>query len=148
MAQDVADDTQYLPPRKHDFYTKKYRDYPDLTLARAKEVGDEIGVDFSEIDLGEFRQGIKEEMEHGSEYGSATKVHEDDYVISGRIALAHLIEVPDYYQRLEDLEDKGEEVWGEGATEKHRRKAWAAKNYAEMQEILTRAGITNLPAAS
>lgn len=145
---DTDQDTQALPKRKHDFYTKTYKEFPDLTLAKAKEVGDEIGVDWSEIDLGEFRQGIKEEMEHGSEYGSATKVHEDDYVISGRIALAHLIEVPDYYQRLEDLEDEGEAVWGEGETEKKRRKAWATQNYSEMKDILAKEGITDLPVAA
>lgn len=148
MAADNDQTTQPLPPRKHDFYTEEYAEFPDLTLAKAKEVGDEIGVDWSEVDLGEFRQGIKEEMEHGSEYGSATKVHEDDYVISGRIALAHLIEVPDYYQRLEDLEDEGEEVWGEGEVEKQRRKAWATQNYEEMKDILKQEGIEDLPTAA
>jgi len=94
-----------------DFYAKDYtKKYPGLTLAEAKRIGDEIGLDWDKVDLGEFIQGIKEEMEHGSEYGSNTKVHDDSYVTSGRIAYAHMIEVPNYYTLLEEMETKGEEM--------------------------------------
>lgn len=137
----MADDTQILPARKHDFYTKTYKQYPDLTLKRAKEIGDIIGVDWALIDLGEFRQGIKEEMEHGSEYGEATKVHDDSYETAGRIALAHIIEVADYYQRLEDLEDAGDAEWGEGDKETSRRKQWVAQNYRELAKTFETEGI-------
>jgi hypothetical protein len=130
--------------RKHDFYKKTFKKYSDLTLAKTKEVGDIIGIDWSIIDLGEFRQGIKEEMEHGSEYGAASKVHDDDYVVSGRIALAHIIEVADYYQRLEDLETDAEALWGEGDEATKKRKAWIVNNYQEEKEALEAEGITNL----
>jgi len=127
--------------RKYDFYNKTYSAYPDLTLLKAKEIGDLIGVDWTSIDLGEFRQGIKEEMEHGSEYGSATKVHDDSYEVAGRIALAHLIESADYYQRLEDMEKASEDFWGEGDEEKTKRKSWVANNYQEEAEVLKSQGI-------
>ena len=91
------------------FYTRDYsQKWPGLTHKRAKEIGDEIGVDWQIVDLGQFIQGIKEEMEHGTEYGSATKVHDDNYVTSGRIAYAHLIERPDYYTALEIMEEEGD----------------------------------------
>ena len=100
-----------MPSSTADFYAKDYtKKYPGLTLAVAKQIGDEIGLDWGIVDLGEFIQGIKEEMEHGSEYGSATQVHDDSYTTSGRIAYAHLIEVPNYYTLLEELETRGEEM--------------------------------------
>lgn len=104
---------------QHD-YTKKW---PGLDIKLAKKIGDDIGVDWELVDLGEFLQGIKEEMEHGSMYGGATKVHDDDYHTSGRIAYAHLIEVPNYYTMLEELEDKGDELY----PDEHAKKAWVKK---------------------
>lgn len=134
--------------RKYNFYQKTYKKFPDLTLTKAKEVGDKIGIDWSEIDLGEFRQGVKEEMEHGTMYGKATTVHPDSYHVAGQIALAHLIEVADYYQLLERMEHKAEKRWGEGPEEKTKRKAWIASNYIEEAEALKAEGITDLPAAA
>lgn len=114
-----------------DFYNKDYtQKWPGLTLQRAKQIGDEIGVDWGEIDLGEFIQGIKEEMEHGSMYGEVTKVHEDDYNTSARIAVAHLKEVPDYYTRLEAMEDSAEEVFPDDAS----KRAWVAKSREEFAD--------------
>ncbi len=110
-------DTDYF--YNHDYTAK----WPGLTLAAAKKIGDDIGVDWEIVDLGEFIQGIKEEMEHGSMYGDATKVHEDDYHTSGRIAYAHLIEVPNYYTMLEELEDKGDELFPDDAA----KKAWVSE---------------------
>jgi hypothetical protein len=36
--------------------------------------------------------------------------------MTGKIALAHLNEFPDYYTRLEHLEKEAEEFWKEGRT--------------------------------
>ncbi len=110
-----------------DFYAKDYtKKWKGLTLARAKQIGDEIGVDWNEIDLGEFIQGIKEEMEHGSEYGHTTKVHDDDYVVSARIAVAHLKENPMYYTFLESMEKLGDHMF---PTPQAKLK-WVAENRA------------------
>ncbi len=126
----MDDNTQDLTQVEYDFYNKDHsKKYPGLTLQKAKEIGDEIGVDWDLVDLGEFYQGIKEEMEHGSEYGSVTKVHDDDYATAGRIAYAHLIEVVDYYQRLEKLEHEAKELWT-----KHDRKQWVKDMRAKHQD--------------
>ena len=50
------------------------------------------------------------ELEHGLR-DSSTNVTDDDPLITGKIALAHLNEFPDYYDRLEKLEDEAEEYW-------------------------------------
>lgn len=93
----------------HD-YTKKW---PSLTLSQARKIGDEIGVDWDMVDLGEFIQGIKEEQEHaGTLGGDVSKVIDKfDYHASAKIAYEHLLEVPNYYTLLEELEDRGDEMF-------------------------------------
>ena len=134
--------------RKYNFYRKTYKKFPDLTLKLAKEIGDELGVDWSRYDLGEFRQGIKEEMEHGDMYGDIAKVHDNDYKIAAKITCAHLEEFPDYYQGLEEMEETHEQYWDEDGGDESKRKQWVANNYQEELETLKAEGITDLPAAS
>ena len=114
------------------FYNRDYsQKWPELTLGRAKEIGDEIGIDWDLVDLGQFIEGIKEEMEHGNEYGPEARVHDDDYVTSGRIAYAHLIERPDYYTALAILEDEGDTKFNDSEISK---KKWVADQRAKYQE--------------
>ena len=44
-----------------------------------------------------------------------TNVMNDDEVLTGKIALAHLKEYPDCYTRLEQLEKDAEEYWASKA---------------------------------
>ncbi|MCY3804414.1 MAG: hypothetical protein OXF85_00845 [Candidatus Saccharibacteria bacterium] len=126
------DSPQHSQLTKH-FYTRDYtKKWPGLTLKRAKDIGDEIGVDWSIVDLGQFIQGIKEEMEHGTEYGQPTTVHNDDYVTSGRIAYAHLIERPDYYSALELMEQEGDDKFQDSDDLK---KAWVADQRQNYQDL-------------
>ena len=124
-------DTDEQQALTDQFYAKDYtKKWEGLTLKHAKEIGDEIGVDWDIVDLGQFIQGIKEEMEHGSEYGSSTQVHDDDYKTSGRIAYAHLIERADYYTALEIMEQEGDEKYGENV---EAMKQWVADQRAKHQ---------------
>ncbi len=78
----------------------------------AKSIGDELGIDWTEVDLGEFTIGINVEFEHGTRFPE-TNVTEDDYHLTGKIAWAHLKEFPDYYSRLEEMEKEAEAYWKE-----------------------------------
>jgi hypothetical protein len=69
----------------------------------ARRVGDEIGVDWDRFDLEQFRAGMDIEYEHGS-HDPQTDVTGDDPIVTGKIALAHMKEFPDYYERLERME--------------------------------------------
>lgn len=69
----------------------------------AEEIGKAIGVDWSVIPLDEFRVGLGIELEHGA-HDPQTDVTGDDPLATGRIALAHLKEFPDYYTRLIRME--------------------------------------------
>jgi Protein of unknown function (DUF5661) len=80
------------------------------TQEEARRVGDEIGVDWSRVDLEQFRQGMDVEFEHGSRDPQTDVTHDDPFV-TGKIALAHMKEFPDYYQRLERMEAEAEREW-------------------------------------
>ena len=82
------------------------------TSEEAKDVGDAIGVDWSRFDLEEFRAGMDVEFEHGS-HDPQTDVTHDDPIVTGKIALAHMKESPDYYTRLGRMEAEAEKFWAE-----------------------------------
>lgn len=79
-----------------------------FTEDEARAIGEQIGVDWSEIPIAEFRRGLQVELEHGSAWGDATNVTKDDPIITGKIAWAHLKEIPDYYTRLDKMEAEAE----------------------------------------
>jgi len=64
-------------------------------------------VDFGVYDLEQFRIGLGVELEHGL-CDAETNVTNDDEAITGKIARAHLKEIPDYYTRLEQMEKEAE----------------------------------------
>ena len=73
-------------------------------------MGDEIGVDWSRFDLEQFRLGMDVEYEHGS-HDPQTDVTGNDPIVTGKIALAHMKEFPDYYERLERMEEEATRGW-------------------------------------
>jgi hypothetical protein len=85
------------------------------TSEEAKRVGDEIGVDWSRFDLEQFRFGMDVEFEHGS-HDPQTDVTGDDPILTGKIALAHMKEFPDYYERLERMEEEAARDWAAGGS--------------------------------
>jgi hypothetical protein len=80
------------------------------TTEEARRVGDAIGVDWDRFDLEQFRQGMDVEFEHGS-HDPQTDVTHGDPIVTGKIALAHMKEFADYYERLEGMEAEAERDW-------------------------------------
>ena len=78
-----------------------------FTAEEARRVGEEIGIDWATapFDVEQFRIGMDVELEHGL-HDPATNVTDDEPSVTGRIALAHLNEFPDYYTRLERMEEE------------------------------------------
>jgi len=76
----------------------------------AKKIGETLGIDWSKFDVEQFRMGLDVELEHGLRSPS-TNVTNDDPIMTGKIALAHLNEFPDYYTRLARLEKEAEDYW-------------------------------------
>jgi len=120
------------PSRRRAGLGKVYREYSDrgtmsrgqreeegalaeeerTTLEEARRVGDEIGVDWDRFKLEQFRIGMDVEYEHGA-HDPQTDVTGDDPILTGKIALAHMKEFPDYYERLQRMEKEAEREWAE-----------------------------------
>ena len=81
-----------------------------FTTEEAKKIGDQIGIDWAKVNLEQFKQGLHVELEHGAR-DDQTNVTNDDLITTGKIALAHLKEFPDYYTRLKKMEDEAEAYW-------------------------------------
>jgi hypothetical protein len=82
---------------------------PRFTAERAREIGSKIGIDWESVsyDVEQFRSGLEVELEHGS-HDPETDVTHDDPLLTGKIAWAHLKELPDYYTRLAVMEGEAE----------------------------------------
>jgi len=77
---------------------------------QAKEIGEKLGIEWNKFDIKQFRRGMDVELEHGT-IDPKTDVTNDDPLTVGKIALAHLNEFPDYYDRLDKMEEEAEEFW-------------------------------------
>jgi hypothetical protein len=79
-----------------------------FTTEQARDIGDKLGINWSNFDVEQFRMGLDIELEHGLRAPS-TDVTGDDPILTGKIALAHLNEFADYYTRLEKMEREAKE---------------------------------------
>jgi len=84
-----------------------------FTQDAAKHIGEKLGITWDKFDVDQFRRGMDVELEHGL-IDAKTNVTNDDPLMTGKIALAHLNEFPDYYDRLEKMEKEADAFWGKG----------------------------------
>ena len=78
-----------------------------FTLSEAMDIAKQLGIDFDKMGFTpeEYLEGLNIELEHGN-VDPDTNVSNDDPLITGKIALAHLNESPFYYH-----DDIGLEAW-------------------------------------
>ena len=81
---------------------KKY-----FTAKEARQIGEKLSIDWSKFNVEQYSMGLDVELEHGL-VDPHTNVTNDDPIMTGKIALAHLNELPDYYIRLEKMEKEAE----------------------------------------
>lgn len=81
-----------------------------FTADQAKAIGEQLGIDWSKFDVEQFRRGLEVELEHGT-VDPNTNVTDDDPLMTGKIALAHLNEFADYYTRLDAMEQEADKFW-------------------------------------
>ena len=74
-----------------------------FTTEEARKIGEALGIDWATVDVDQFRRGLEVELEHGT-HDRQTNVTDDDPLVTGKIAWAHLKEIRDYYTRLDKLE--------------------------------------------
>ena len=84
-------------------------DRTTFSTEEAAEIGRTLGIAWDAVpfDVEQFRNGLDVELEHGAR-DPETNVTGDDPILTGKIALAHLREIPDYYTRLAIMEAEGE----------------------------------------
>ncbi len=88
------------------------RDWTEKTDTRvdpeeAEAIRRVVGAEALQVDLATFRQGLEVELEHGMQYPDAN-ITNNHPVLTGRVVLAHLKEMLDYYARLEVAELEGD----------------------------------------
>jgi hypothetical protein len=92
------------PLKKHEDHMIKKRPF---STEEAHSLGTQLKMDWSQINLEQFRRGLEVELEHGA-IDPETNVTGDDMVLTGKIAWAHLKEIRDYYTRLDRMEAQAE----------------------------------------
>ena len=81
-----------------------------ITLNQAKTIGKQLGIRWDKFEVAQFHAGMGIELEHGT-IDPKTDVTNDDPLKTGKIALAHLTEFPDYYTRLAQMEAEAKRFW-------------------------------------
>ncbi|MDH5447743.1 MAG: hypothetical protein OEY24_08890 [Candidatus Bathyarchaeota archaeon] len=76
-----------------------------FSTEEAKKIGEALNINWSKFDVEQFRMGLDVELEHGK-IDTDTNVTNDDPIMTGKIALAHLNEFSDYYTRLDKMEEE------------------------------------------
>ena len=81
-----------------------------VTLEEAKEISKKLKINPKVISATQFKKAMQIELEHGK-VDKRTNVTKNNLLMTGKIALAHILEMPDYYKRLEKLEKEGNAYW-------------------------------------
>ena len=105
--KDVGKAAQSFGRTVSDAFKEDKRSKRHFTLAEAKQIGESLGIDWSKFAIEQYRMGLDVELEHGK-VDQSTNVTNDDPIMTGKIALAHLNELPDYYTRLNRMEEEAE----------------------------------------
>jgi hypothetical protein len=79
--------------------------------AEAMQIGEALGIRWDTFAVEQYTMGLNVELEHGRR-DPATDVTHDEPIVTGKIALAHLREFPDYYTRLAAMEQEAEQAKG------------------------------------
>ena len=78
-----------------------------VMIEEAEAIREELGGETLEIPVEEFRHGLEVELEHGLRFADAN-VTNNHPLLTGKIVLAHLKEMLDYYVRLRVAELEGD----------------------------------------
>ena len=76
-----------------------------ISLEEAKRVGESLYIDWDQVDLEKFRQGLMGDPEQ-SALDPETGLAYDGVLLTGKVVLAHIQEFPDYFTRLAKLEEE------------------------------------------
>ena len=79
-----------------------------ISTDQAKGVGESLHIDWEQVDLEEFRQGLMGNHQPGA-IDPETGLTYDSVLLTGKVVLAHMEEFPDYFTRLAKLKAEVDE---------------------------------------
>jgi len=79
-----------------------------ISIDQAKQVGESLHIDWEQVDLEEFRQGLMGNHEPGARDPETGRTY-DSVLLSGKIVLAHMDDFPDYFSWLAKLKEEVDE---------------------------------------
>jgi predicted heme/steroid binding protein len=103
-----------------------------FSTEEAIEIALSLNINFEneQFDIHDFTVGINIELEHGT-ICNHTNITDDDPIMTGKIALAHLNEFPDYYKRLDKLEEEADAFWSNHSRTTRRIKEFTLSELAQ-----------------
>jgi hypothetical protein len=111
---------------------------PEVLPEEAQLILSEVNTEGMDISLESFRTGLEVELEHGTRFKDAN-VTNNHPILTGKIVIAHLKEMLDYYERLEVAELEGDllkavRAGNTAKMEKYYKKLVAAKLILSQEE--------------
>ena len=79
-----------------------------ISPAEAKRIGESLHIDWDQVDLEQFRQGLMGKQPPKN-FDPETGLTFDGVLQTGQVVLAHMEEIPDYFTRLEKLRAEADE---------------------------------------
>lgn len=83
----------------------------EISLPTAFAWGIKRGINFKIVPLTVWAYALMVELEHGTKLGFDTDVTHNSLDMTSKIAKAHILEYPDYYQRLRRMEQEANAYW-------------------------------------
>lgn len=81
-----------------------------ITITEAKRMSTLFKINHNVVPFDQFHYGLNVELEHGTMY-PISNITDDDLILTTKIAIAHLLEYPNYYDELYKMENKLEREW-------------------------------------
>ena len=79
-----------------------------ISLEEARRIGESLYIDWDQVDLEQFHQGLMGDQAQ-EDTDPETGIPYDGVLQTGKVVLAHMQELPDYFTRLEKLRAEAEE---------------------------------------
>ena len=79
-----------------------------ISIDEARRVGESLHLDWEQVDLEEFRQGLMGNHKPGT-IDPETGLAYEDVLLTGKVVLEHMEEFPDYFSRLAKLKEEVDE---------------------------------------
>ena len=79
-----------------------------ISTDEAKRVGESLHIDWEQVDLEKFRQGLMGNHKQDA-VDPETGLTYDGVLLTGKVVLTHMEEFPDYFTRLAKLKEEVDE---------------------------------------